>query len=47
MTMKLLHALDKAIFPNLYALVHLGATLSVTSATCERSINTFCFRNMN
>ena len=36
-------ALDKATFPNLSVLLQIGATLPVTSATCERSISTLHF----
>ena len=40
---KALAALDKAAFPNLSVLLQIGATLPVTSATCERSISTPLF----
>ena len=40
---KALVALDKATFPNLFVLLQIGATLPVTSATCERSISTLRF----
>ena len=38
---KTLKKTDKvSVFPNLYTLLHIGATLPVTSCTCERSIST-------
>ena len=40
---KALAALDKSTFPNLSILLRIGATLPVTSATCERSIGTLRF----
>ena len=36
-------ALAASTFPNLSVLLQIGATLPVTSATCERSISTFDF----
>ena len=38
-----MEALDKATFPNLSVLFLIGATLPITSTTCERSINTLHF----
>ena len=40
---KALAVLDKSTFPNLFVLLRIGATLPVTSATCERSISTLRF----
>ena len=40
---KALAALDKTTFSNLSVLLRIGATLPVTSATCERSISTLRF----
>jgi len=37
---KTLEKTDKCFFPNLHTLLQIGATLPVTSATCERSIST-------
>ena len=40
---KALAVLDKSTFPNLFVRLRIGATLPVTSATCERSISTLSF----
>ena len=40
---KALAALNKSTFPNLFILLRIGATLPVTSATCERSISILRF----
>ena len=38
-----LAALDKTTFPNLSVLLQIGVTLSVTIATCEKSVSILCF----
>ena len=38
-----LAALGKTTFPNLSVLLQIGVTLSVTIATCEKSVSILCF----
>ena len=40
---KALVVLDRSTFPNLFILLRIGATLPVTSATCEISITTLSY----
>jgi len=40
---KVLSVTNRIVFPNLFAVFQIGATLPVTSVVCERSISTLWF----